>query len=178
MPRPKNIIVHCSDSRWGAANDIDAWHRKRGFGQIGYHYVIGNGYATHADYKHPRRHTAWNGYVWTGRHDGVIGAHCLGFNNKSIGICLIGRDAFTDRQIAALIALCSSLAYRWEIPIANILGHYETRLARGKTCPNLEMITVRRMIEDGYVGLREGIMKADLALFCQPGGTREQNNSG
>jgi hypothetical protein len=39
----EEIIIHCSDTEEGLgykANDIDNWHRDRGFEGIGYHYVI------------------------------------------------------------------------------------------------------------------------------------------
>ena len=37
------IIVHHSDSDYGSAAIIDKWHRERGFDELGYHFVIGNG---------------------------------------------------------------------------------------------------------------------------------------
>ena len=43
MKQINEIIVHCSATPEGAnftVEDIDRWHRKRGFRCIGYHYVI------------------------------------------------------------------------------------------------------------------------------------------
>lgn len=113
--RPINLIViHCSaspnDDRLfrgspGApgllnpAEVIDAWHVERGFKRsdewrarqnkdlqaIGYHYVIGR-----------------DGTVFTGRHVDEIGAHAKGYNQRSIGICLVGTDSFSTEQWTAL----------------------------------------------------------------------------
>jgi hypothetical protein len=70
------IIVHCSATPEGkdySVADIRKWHIQRGFGDIGYHYVI---------YR--------DGTVHKGRSIGKIGAHTSGHNSYSIGICYIG----------------------------------------------------------------------------------------
>ena len=71
------IIVHCSAVRpdqQSSAAQIDTWHRQRGwkFG-IGYHYVV-------------RR----NGSIEAGRPEWMVGAHCVGHNAHSIGVCYEG----------------------------------------------------------------------------------------
>jgi N-acetylmuramoyl-L-alanine amidase len=119
--RPINLIViHCSASPndrtlfegtpgkadfRNPAQVIDAWHWARGFHRadtwrqrqnpdlkaIGYHYVIGR-----------------NGAVFAGRHVDEIGAHAMGYNQKSIGICLVGIDAFSSDQLDSLAQLVTS----------------------------------------------------------------------
>ena len=126
--RPINLIViHCSaspntDSLFrglsgtaafrNPAQLIDEWHVYRGFKRsdswraqqnpglkaIGYHYVIDRA-----------------GLVMTGRHIDEIGAHAQGFNQKSIGICLVGLDQFSPAQ-------WSSLAHLVTAEIARITG--------------------------------------------------------
>ncbi|SFM83821.1 N-acetylmuramoyl-L-alanine amidase [Nitrosomonas communis] len=98
----KSIIIHCSNTLNGdhvSVEEIDAWHRKRGFYRstdfrqrqnpnltsIGYHFVI-----------YP------NGAVATGRHFDEVGEHAHDYNTKSIGICLIGTDKFTHEQWKSL----------------------------------------------------------------------------
>ena len=91
----REIIVHCSATPEGkhfTVADIDAWHKKRGFKCIGYHFVI-----------------YLDGSVNVGRNIEEIGAHCLGHNANSIGICYIGGcaagfrpQAFTDTMILRL----------------------------------------------------------------------------
>lgn len=76
------IVVHCAATPphqdVGAA-EIGAWHRKRGFRSIGYHYVI-------------RR----NGAIETGRALSRAGAHVQGHNAHSIGICMAGGVSAED----------------------------------------------------------------------------------
>ena len=71
-----SIIVHCSATKAGqdfTATDIDRWHRERGFNGIGYHYVI-----------------CLDGKLEKGRDVALAGAHCKGWNERSVGICYIG----------------------------------------------------------------------------------------
>ena len=58
------IIIHCSATPEGrnvTTADIEAWHKQRGFSEIGYHYVI-----------------YLDGSVHIGRNESKVGAHCLG----------------------------------------------------------------------------------------------------
>lgn len=116
--RPVNLIViHCSASpntdslfrgQAGKANfrnpaqTIDEWHAERGFRRtgdflhrqepnlkaIGYHYVIDRA-----------------GLVFCGRHVDEIGAHAQGYNQTSIGICMVGTDQFSPAQWTSLAHL-------------------------------------------------------------------------
>jgi N-acetylmuramoyl-L-alanine amidase len=115
------IVIHCSDSPQGRgdnASTIHNWHKERGFDGIGYHYVI-----------------LENGTRQAGRPEYWIGSHVKDHNADSIGICLIGRETFTDEQNGELVLLIRELLTRY--PAANILGHYE--LDSGKTCPNFNV---------------------------------------
>jgi N-acetylmuramoyl-L-alanine amidase len=122
------IIVHCSATAEGkhfTVNDIDSWHRQRGFRCIGYHYVI-----------------YLDGSVHEGRPIAEAGAHCLGQNANSIGICYIGgctadgktpKDTRTEAQKSALIKLLTEL--RAQYPKAEIRGH---RDFANKACPSFD----------------------------------------
>lgn len=116
-----HIVVHCSDTpnnREHTAADIDRWHKERGWDRIGYHYVI-------------RR----SGLIEAGRDESEIGAHVKSHNTGSIGICLIGKDDFTDPQNSALNKLLRDLLSRYQH--AKILGHRD--LDPHKTCPNFDV---------------------------------------
>ena len=79
MRKITEIIVHCSATPEGkdyTVQDIDRWHRARGFKCIGYHYVI---------YR--------DGSIHNGRPVEQTGAHCQKHNANSIGIC--GHRDFT-----------------------------------------------------------------------------------
>ena len=119
------IIIHCADTPEGRDNtvaDITAWHKARGFRTIGYHYVI---------YR--------DGSIHTGRPVQEIGAHCVGHNKHSIGICYIGgksadgkkhEDTRTPEQKKALLSLLRQLKAQY--PNATVYGH---RDFSSKPCP-------------------------------------------
>lgn len=151
MRQIQNIIIHCSDSLWGCARVIRSWHLERGWSDIGYHFVIQNGYPTSSHLKNARHIHSLDGSVECGRYldddtflfDIEKGAHALGYNANSIGICLIGVKHFTSRQMTSLYQLLYDLTRHYQISAGNILGHCETAQANGKTCPNLNMGRVR-----------------------------------
>jgi N-acetyl-anhydromuramyl-L-alanine amidase AmpD len=93
--------------------EIDTWHRQRGFRAIGYHYVI-------------NRH----GGIEAGRPENEIGAHTIGHNFDSVGICLAGGKKadepkpdfnFTWIQMNSLRGLVNSLLLKY--PGAKVFGH-------------------------------------------------------
>ena len=122
------IIVHCSatpEVKDFTVADITRWHKQRGFRTIGYHYVV---------YR--------DGSVHIGRPEGEIGAHCVGHNAVSIGICYIGglaadgktaKDTRTKQQREALLMLLRHL--RKKYPNAKIYGH---RDFAAKACPSFD----------------------------------------
>lgn len=118
------IIIHCSATPAGrpvTVADITAWHRARGFNTIGYHYLV-----------------LLDGTVAAGRPESVIGAHCLGHNDRSIGVCYVGgldahgkpADTRTPQQRKALRDLVAELRRRF--PGATVHGHREFA---AKACP-------------------------------------------
>lgn len=154
MPKQiTHIVVHCSDSTWGDKAVIDSWHRARGWAGCGYHYVILNGKRASGG-----RYVAQEaGLIEKGRSldnddfisGSEVGAHTLGLNDCSIGICLIGKDSFRKAQLAALQFLILDLMdHHRGITIDNVVGHCETASgkAENKTCPNFSMAKVRNML--------------------------------
>lgn len=132
------IVVHCTDSpddRDVGFKEIDQWHQERGFDGVlvgidshrvycGYHYVI-------------RR----DGTVETGRPDHYIGAHVKGHNKNSIGVVWVGKDKISTDQVDALLVLLHRLMLKYNLDVDCIYGHGE--LFEGKTCPNLNMDSIR-----------------------------------
>ena len=129
------IIIHCADTPNGmklTAKDIDDWHRQRGWlrqppikinpqlTSIGYHFVI-----------------LLDGTIETGRSEDEIGAQALMYNDRSLGICLIGRDRFTDKQWYRLDNLVSDLFNKYNAP--KVIGHRD--VAPHKTCPGFDVTT-------------------------------------
>ena len=161
MNKIEYIIIHCSDSEWGCSREIRKWHLQNGWKDIGYQFVILNG---HILPKYFLSHL--NGMVECGRYldedlyieQEEIGAHTLGYNKNSIGICLIGKKlavadrvntnrvtTFTTEQMVSLIELVKELIDIYKINPVNVIGHCETESgkAQGKTCPDFNIKLVR-----------------------------------
>lgn|SRR3990167_11515514 len=104
---------------------IDEYHRQRWNGMtystmghyIGYQYFISK-----------------DGTLTQGRSDLEEGAHTIGFNTESIGICMAGNFDLTlptEAQIKTLTDLLVKKKIEYNIPIKNILPH---RAFANKTC--------------------------------------------
>ncbi|TYO95129.1 trypsin-like peptidase domain-containing protein [Desulfallas thermosapovorans] len=101
------IVVHHSASGDVPAAEIHRWHLAKGWLGIGYHYII------RAD-----------GTAEEGRPHWAEGAHVLGKNGVSLGICLTGSFEHhrpTTAQVDSLVRLVKSLQQLY--PDANIVGH-------------------------------------------------------
>lgn len=116
----KYLVVHCSDTDSDVdigAKEIHSWHQAKGWDGIGYHFVI-------------RR----NGEVEAGRPEYWKPAHVKGLNAVSLGVCLVGKDVFTDAQLDSLrMVLGNWIGQHRE---AKVVGHRD--LNRNKTCPNFD----------------------------------------
>jgi hypothetical protein len=151
MRKINQIIIHSSDSEYGTAHIIDTWHKGRGFSEIGYHFVILNGFILRN-----KEYFLLDGGIEIGRNLSLKGAHVKNYNQNSIGICLIGKSGdFTVKQRISLLSLIYELKREYKIPIENILGHYE--LDSRKTCPDINMITYREYLKE--------IFKINKTLF-------------
>ncbi|MBM4018741.1 MAG: N-acetylmuramoyl-L-alanine amidase [Planctomycetes bacterium] len=122
LERPwRFIVIHHSATAAGSAAQFDRMHRDRGWDELGYHFVIGNG---------------------TGSYDGEVevgsrwpkqkhGAHCKvadhpEYNDYGIGICLVGNFDLahpSEAQMQALARLVRFLMDRYGIPRGRIYGH-------------------------------------------------------
>ena len=143
------IVVHCSASLFGSARMIAEWHRERGWRDIGYHYVINNGYS-HAEAEYM---PLLDGALEAGRLVEEQGAHVEGRNQDSLGVCLIGdpsrpkggRWPFTRPQLETLRqTLTFHLRERGLKPEA-IRGHCELD-PKKPLCPGINMDHVRAMV--------------------------------
>jgi len=122
------LIIHCSATPEGrdvTVDDIRLWHKKRGFSDVGYHYII-----------------YLDGTIVNGRPVEEIGAHCVGYNTSSIGICYIGgtdaggspKDTRTPEQKHAIKKLISD--FKKSYPEGTIHGHREFA---NKACPSYDV---------------------------------------
>jgi hypothetical protein len=135
------IVIHHSATFYGGAARFDREHRQRGFDELGYDFVIGNGTDTRDGQVEvgPR----WPIQKW-GAHAGTPDER---FNNFGIGICLVGNfdvQRPTAAQLQSLAKLVAFLQERYHIPASHILGHRDTKPT---DCPgrNVHIATVRQM---------------------------------
>ena len=127
------IILHCTATKEGInynVSDVDKWHKARGFKGIGYHYLI-----------------LLDGTVMPGRPVNEIGAHTLGHNQNSIGICYVGgldkngkaKDTRTPAQKLAMYKLLYDLLQCY--PNAQVSCHYQWA---NKACPCFKIEDLQR----------------------------------
>jgi hypothetical protein len=118
-PQWKYIVIHHSATKKGDALSFNRYHLQKGFGGVGYDFVIDNG--------------------TDGEPDGQIeitprwllqqsGGHCkaFGMNDKAIGICLVGnfnREKVSKAQMTTLVHLVGLLRDYYRIPAENVMGH-------------------------------------------------------
>lgn len=104
------IVVHHTASDPNiTVDDIHQMHLNNGWSGIGYHLVI-----------YP------DGSVHQGRPIEMIGAHCQGYNSRSIGVNLTGNFEEiqpTQAQVDALVALLSDLMHDYNVPPEQVTGH-------------------------------------------------------
>lgn len=135
----KEIILHCSATPEGRnikAKDIDVMHKQRGFKKIGYHYVID-----------------LDGTIEKGRGENENGAHCVGHNSISLGICYIGgvdkkmkpKDTRTDEQKKSLLLLVDKLINQYGLSIDKVYGHYQFA---NKACPSFKIEDFKKVYNE------------------------------
>jgi len=127
------VVIHHSATATGSAGEFDRMHRAKGWDELGYHFVIGNG---------------------TGSGDGEVevggrwpvqkhGAHTKvanhpEYNDLGIGICLVGNFDVTrptEAQMQSLMRLVRFLRDRYDIPRGRMYGHGQLKAT---DCPGLK----------------------------------------
>jgi len=115
------IVVHHSATPTGSADEFDRMHRAKGWDELGYHFVIGNGTGS-ADGE------VEIGGRWTKQKHGAhakIPGHPE-YNDVGIGICLVGNFDVTEptgAQMESLAHLTRYLMDRYGISRNHISGH-------------------------------------------------------
>ena len=119
MNKPERIILHHSATDGGTFESIEKYHiEHNGWNDIGYHYLIEQ-----------------DGSLHKGRGETTTGAHTIGQNEKSLGICLVGNfDKYepSDMQMKTLNTLLLDINQRLGITEIKGHNHYSS-----KTCPGI-----------------------------------------
>lgn len=135
------IIIHHSATPTGGAAAFDKMHKAKGWDELGYHFVIGNGTDTRDGSVEvgPR----WSRQKW--------GAHTKTpdnrYNDYGIGVCLVGnfdtaRPSYA--QMRATAKLVAHLMKTYHVPPERVIGH---GMAKPTECPgrNMSIAEVRRL---------------------------------
>lgn len=143
MRKVNKIIIHCTATAEGkdySVETIRGWHLKRGWRDIGYHFLIQR-----------------DGTVEEGRPIEMTGAHTKGHNWDSIGIAYVGgveakringkwvaKDTRTDEQKDSLVDLICQLHDCYG---GTVYGH---RDFSAKACPSFDAKTEYENISNRF----------------------------
>lgn len=115
------IFLHCSASDDPAlageklVDEIRVWHRKRGFSDVGYQFLIDK-----------------EGVILPGRDLERIPAAQRGHNGHSIAVMVHGLEEFPDNALSACGRLCAAINRAFE---GRVTFHGHCEVAPHKTCP-------------------------------------------
>lgn len=133
---PISVIIHHTAVDNLTPENINEDHKRRGYGGIGYHFYIRK-----------------DGSVYRGREEKLEGAHTIGRNYDSIGICIEGNfenEELSETQERSLVMLIADMIIKYNI--SDIIGHkdeYQT------LCPgrNLSIENIRQKVKDELIKL-------------------------
>ena len=99
----EKIILHHADASNCTVEDIDRWHKSRGWCKIGYHFFVDK-----------------EGNIYRGREENAVGSHAYGSNYNSIGICAEGNYMEEEMPIAqknSIIELVNYLEEKYNLKV-------------------------------------------------------------
>ena len=121
------IFVHCSATKPTmnvGLREIRQWHKEMGWLDVGYHFIIKR-----------------DGTIEEGRPVDVVGSHVKGWNERSVGVCLVGgidekgkhSANFTPAQMSSLRNKLDELKAVYNVPI---MAHHDVA---AKACPSFDL---------------------------------------
>jgi len=130
---------------------VKNYHLSLGWEDIGYNWFIDK-----------------TGKVTKGRSEEKQGAHTIGYNERSLGVCLAGNfDATlpTQEQINALKTLLSSLRTKYNIPLDKIVPHrkFANKTCYGNKLPDtwarslVDVLTPKQLVQQRLTELQKAI---------------------
>ncbi|MDD6795155.1 MAG: peptidoglycan recognition family protein [Clostridiaceae bacterium] len=132
---PEVIVFHHTAANGLTPEEINRNHISQGWGAIGYHFYIRK-----------------DGKIYRGRPEESVGAHAIGRNRTSIGICLEGNfeeERLTDAQKESLERLSVDMIIKYNLE--DCIGHRNVceTLCPGKNFPmdNIKQEIAQRIIE-------------------------------
>ncbi len=143
----KAVVLHHSATESGGAGAFRVFHRLvRGWDDLGYHFVIGNG-----------THTG-DGVLEEGRPLRCRGAHARGANEFSLGVCLVGdfnKGKPTLRQMNTLGLLLGRLMKEYGLSESAIMLHSQVMGSKTE-CPGRNLTLAMALQSIGLLEEGEG----------------------
>lgn len=138
MRKIDKIILHCTATKETSDftySQLEKDHLRKGWVDVGYHFYIRK-----------------DGTIIPCRPLDKVGAHCVGQNTNSIGICYEGgldangkpKDTRTDEQKESMKKLVKGCMERFGIKPSNVYGHY---MFAAKECPCFDVKEYRKELE-------------------------------
>lgn len=138
LNNPNILIYHHAAIKKASAEKIHQIHLDKDYGGIGYHFYITK-----------------DGKIYRGRPENAVGAHTIGKNKESLGICLEGNyeeESMSESQVKSLEKLSTYLIIKY-----NLEGVYTHKDFYKTACPgkNFELDRVKTEITDSIIEIHE-----------------------
>jgi N-acetylmuramoyl-L-alanine amidase len=157
---PNLLILHHAEASICTIEDIHKWHLNNGWCGVGYHFFVRK-----------------DGSIYRGRPENVIGAHCLGYNTNSLGVCAEGAymtETMPEAQKQAIIELGKYLCSKYGIQ--NIKGHKELNPT---DCPgiNYPLNNIRQAILSNQATVTVNPVIASIQKLCNSLSIKDSNGN-
>lgn len=122
----KFIVIHHAAAKTCSADDVHRWHLDNGWCGIGYNFFVRK-----------------DGSIYRGRPESWIGAHTIGLNDQSVGICFEGNfdvETMPNAQLVAGSELVDFLKKKYGNPKVVKHKDYASTACPGKNFPFTEMV--------------------------------------
>lgn len=140
---PMMIVLHHSDSKDMSVFDIHKFHAQlNGWSGIGYHFFVTK-----------------EGEIYRGRPENVVGSHCKGFNENTIGICAQGNYMTEDmphNQKQAIIDLCTYLCSKYKLGVIKAHKELKPTLCPGIKYPLKEIVNSALIPPKAFYTVKKG----------------------
>lgn len=127
----KYIVIHHSATNRGNSKLFDKMHRRKGWDEMGYHFVIDNGNGGpdgKVEIGSRWRKQKWGAHTKTANNE---------YNNFGIGICLVGNFMNrmpSARQLESMRQLVKYLMVAHDIPPQNVIAHKDAPVLKKTEC--------------------------------------------
>lgn len=136
--KPEYLVYHHTASKSISAEEINKMHIEEGWKGMGYHFYIRT-----------------DGTIYKGRQEQEVGAHAIGKNRNSIGICLEGNfeeSSPSEEQVKSLVKLSTDMIVKYNIK--DVIGHKDTY---NTLCPgeNFDIDSIKEKVANEIIKINE-----------------------